>query len=149
MRQRYGGAVPSPTSYRLADDLKLRLAQRAAAEGVSETALVARLLQHGLAQIEHPGIVFRPGPTGWRAGLAGGPDIDEVIRAVRTAGPVGEEGAVAVAAESLGIDQRLVRIAIDYAAEHLEEVEARIAENDAAVERARARAKARSTVIAG
>lgn len=140
--------MTSSTSYRLATDLKGRLAQRAAAEGVTETALVTRLLEQGLAAIEHPGIVYRPGPTGWRAGLAGGPDVDEVVRAVRATGVTGDE-AVAVAAESVGIDQRLVRIAIDYAAEHLEEIEARIQENEAAAERARKLSEARSSVLAG
>jgi hypothetical protein len=140
--------MTSSTSYRLATDLKGRLAQRAAAEGITETALVTRLLEQGLAGIEHPGIVYRPGPTGWRAGLAGGPDVDEVVRAVRATGVTGDE-AVAVAAESVGIDQRLVRIAIDYAAEHLEEIEARIQENEAAAERARKLSEARSSVLAG
>lgn len=140
--------MTSSTSYRLATDLKGRLAQRAAAEGITETALVTRLLEQGLAAIEHPGIVYRPGPTGWRAGLAGGPDVDEVVRAVRATGVTGDE-AVAVAAESVGIDQRLVRIAIDYAAEHLEEIEARIQENEAAAERARKLSEARSSVLAG
>lgn len=140
--------MTSSTSYRLATDLKGRLAQRAAAEGITETALVTRLLEQGLAAIEHPGIVYRPGPTGWRAGLAGGPDVDDVVRAVRATGVTGDE-AVAVAAESVGIDQRLVRIAIDYAAEHLEEIEARIQENEAAAERARKLSEARSSVLAG
>jgi hypothetical protein len=148
-QRRYGVPMPASTSYRLADDLKRRLAQRAATEGVTETALVSRLLEQGLAVIEHPGVVHRNGPTGWRAGLAGGPDVDEVIRAVRAAGAAGEDSAVGVAAESLGIDQRVVRIAIDYAAAHLEEIEARIAENEVAVERVRALTEARSTVITG
>lgn len=136
------------TSYRLAADLKQRLAQRAAAEGITETALVTRLLEQGLAAIEHPGIVYRPGPTGWRAGLAGGPDVDEVVRAVRSTGVAGDEAVVA-AAESAGVDQRLVRIAIDYAAEHLDEIEARIEENEVAAARARKLSEARSSVLSG
>lgn len=140
--------MATSTSYRLAADLKQRLAQRAAAEGISETALVTRLLEQGLAAIEHPGIVYRPGPTGWRAGLAGGPDVDEVVRAVRATGVAGDEAVVA-AAESAGIDQRLVRIAIDYAAEHLDEIEARIEQNEVAAERARKLSEARSSVLAG
>jgi hypothetical protein len=140
--------MASPTSYRLTSELKQRLAQRAAAEGVTETALVTRLLEQGLAAIEHPGIVYRPGPTGWRAGLAGGPDVDEVVRALRASGVTGD-AAVPAAADSLGIDQRLVRIAVDYAAEHLEQIEGRIQENEAAVERARKLAVARSSVLPG
>lgn len=137
--------MTSSTSYRIPADLKKRLAQRAAAEGITETALVVRLLEQGLAVIEHPGIVYRPGPTGWRAGLAGGPDVDEVVRTVRATGINGDE-AVVVAAERLGIEQRLIRIAIAYAAEHLEQIEARIRENDAAAERARTLAEAPSPI---
>ena len=111
------------------------------------TALVTRLLEQGLAAIEHPGIVYRPGPTGWRAGVAGGPDVDEVVRAVRASG--GGDEAVAVAADSLGIDPRLVRVGIDYAAEHLDEIEARLRENDRAVQRVRELAAARAAVLAG
>lgn len=112
------------------------------------TALVTRLLEQGLAAIDHPGIVHRPGPTGWRAGVAGGPDVDEIVRAVRSSGADGDE-AVAVAADSLGIDPRLVRIGIDYAAEHLDEIEERLRENDEAAMRVRALAAGRAAVLAG
>lgn len=129
-------------------DLKERLAAQAAAENTTETALVSRLLEQGLAAIEHPGIVYRSGPSGWRAGLAGGPDIDEVVRAIRSVGASGDK-AVSKAAGSLGIDVRLVRIAIDYAAEHLEEIEVRLRENEEAADRVRKLTVARSTVLTG
>ena len=35
---------------------------------------------------EHPGIVFRDGPTRRRAAVAGGPDVWEIIRAVKSHG---------------------------------------------------------------
>ena len=136
------------TSYRLDPDLKKRLALRASSEGISETALVTRLLEQGLAAIEHPGIVYRPGQSGWRAGVAGGPDVDEVVRAVRATGALGEEAVPAVA-ESLGIDARLVRIAIDYAAEHLSEIEERLQHNEEALDRVRKLAAARAALLAG
>lgn len=136
------------TSYRLNSELKERLATQAAAENTTATALVSRLLEQGLAAIEHPGIVYRSGPSGWRAGLAGGPDIDEVVRAIRSVGATGDK-AVSKAAGSLGIDVRLVRIAIDYAAEHLEEIELRLRENEEAADRVRKLAVARSTVLTG
>lgn len=142
----YSERMASSTSYRLAPDLKQRLAQRAAVEGVTVTALITRLLEQGLAAIDHPGIVYRPGPSGWRAGLAGGPDVDEVVRRIRSAGVTGDK-AVAVAAESLGIETRLVRIAIDYAAEHLDEIEARIRENEEAAQRVRELAAARAALL--
>jgi hypothetical protein len=140
--------VATSTSYRLDTDLKDRLARRAATEGITVTALVARLLEQGLGTIEHPGIVYRAGPSGWRAGVAGGPDVDEVVRTIRSIGGSGD-GAVSGAAESLGVDPRLVRLAIDYAAEHLEEIEGRLRENEHAVERVRKVAAARSSVFTG
>ncbi|MFT3851736.1 MAG: hypothetical protein QM733_03185 [Ilumatobacteraceae bacterium] len=140
--------MASSTSYRLPPELKARLGRQADAEGITETSLVVRLLEQGLSAVDRPGIVFRPGPSGWRAGLAGGPDVDEVVRAIRSSRATGER-AVAQAAESLGIDARLVRIAVDYAAEHLDEIEARLRENEAAVERARTLATSRAAVLAG
>lgn len=140
--------MATSTSYRLDRDLKDQLAHQAAAEGVTETALVVRLLRQGLASLEHPGVVFRPGPSGWRAALAGGPDIDEVVRAVRSTGRSGEQ-AVTAAATDLGVDVRLVRIAVDYAAAHLEEIEDRIRANEEAVERARRTSEARASVLSG
>ena len=135
------------TSYRLDPDLKARLAAQAAAEGVAETTLVTRLLAQGLSAIEHPGVVFRPGPSGWRAGLAGGPDVDEVIRALRATGATGEN-AVAAAADDLGISSRFVHIAVDYAADHIDEIEARLLANETALERVRRLTAARATVLA-
>jgi hypothetical protein len=141
-------AMAPSTSYRLAPNLKQRLARRATAEGITATALITRLLEQGLAAIEHPGIVYRPGPSGWRAGLAGGPDVDEVVRRVRSSDVAGER-AVSHTAESLGIDTRLVRVAIDYASEHLDEIEARLRENQQAAERVRDLAAARESLLAG
>lgn len=143
---RYTRPVATSTSYRLDPDLKDRLGRRAATEGITVTALVSRLLEQGLAAIEHPGIVYRTGPSGWRAGLAGGPDVDEVVRTVRCVRATGDRSVLA-AAESLGVDPRLVRIAIDYAAEHLEEIERRLHDNEQAAERVRKLAAARASVL--
>jgi hypothetical protein len=74
--------------------------------------------------------------------------VDEVVRAVRSTRATGDD-AVTAAAESLGVDPRLVRIAIDYAAEHLEEIEVRLRANDEAADRARELAVARSAVLSG
>ncbi len=145
---RYDSLMVTSTSYRIGNELKERLGRRARAEGITETALVSRLLEQGLVAIEHPGIVHRTGPSGWRAGLSGGPDVDEIVRTVRSTGADGD-AAVVASAESLGIDSRLVRLAIDYAAAHLEEVEERIRENEAAAERVRKLDAARSSVFTG
>ena len=56
---------------------------------------------------------------------------------------------MASTAESLGIDARLVRTAIDYASEHPEEIEARLSMNQEAAERVRDLAAARASLLAG
>lgn len=133
------------TSYRLTAELKERLAAQARVESTTETALVSRLLEQGLTAIDHPGIVFRPGPSGWRAGVAGGPDVDEIVRTVRITGETGESAVVA-AAESLGVHPRLVRVAVAYASENLEEVERRMELQDEALAAARNAAEARRAI---
>lgn len=134
-------------SYRLDPELKSRLGERAAAEGLSETALVARLLDEGLKSAAHPGVVYRAGPAGRRAGLAGGPDVWEVIGAIRHAQGSGEKKVVEGAAQ-LGIPERLVRVALSFAASYPEEIEASIAANEAAAENAQRVAQARARLLA-
>jgi Domain of unknown function (DUF5615) len=43
------------------------------------------VVDEALRTREHPGITFRPGPAGRRAGLASGPDVWEVVRVIRSA----------------------------------------------------------------
>jgi hypothetical protein len=89
---------------------------------------------------EHPDIVFRPGPTGRRAGLVGGPDVWEVVRAVksaRAADPgLAEDDLLALVAENTGIPVRLIRAAVRYWASYTEEIDAEIAAAEAAEEAA-------------
>src|SRR5437879_6179623 len=77
------GVARSTTSLRLDDRLRQRLAAAAEAEGATVTALVERFVREGLAIAEHPGIVFKPGSSGRRAALAGGPDVWEVVSGLR------------------------------------------------------------------
>src|SRR3974377_2589129 len=57
----------------------------AANPGMSLSSAANRLVDEALRMAEHPGITFRSGPTGRRAALAGGPDVWEVIRAIKSA----------------------------------------------------------------
>jgi hypothetical protein len=77
---------------------------------------------------DHPGIVFRDGPTGRRAGLAGGPDIWEVIATVRANGLDGES-ALAATSEWGNLSLSQVRAAVRYYADYTQEVDERIARN--------------------
>jgi len=71
------------TSVHLDDTLRERLAAEAAAQGTTVTELIERFVREGLATAAHPGVVFRPGPSGRRAALAGGPDAWEIVAALR------------------------------------------------------------------
>ena len=89
---------------------------------------------------EHPGVIFRSGPTGRRAALAGGPDVWEVIRAIKSA-HVAEPGLnsddlVNLVSSNTGIALRLVNTAVRYWATYPREVDAEIAAADAAEEAA-------------
>ena len=139
--------MPVSVSYRLDPQLKERLSQRASDEGVSETSLVARLLDEGLKTSAHPGIVYRDGPAGRRAAVAGGPDVWEVVVALRHTGQRGD-ARVAAAAEQLGVAEQLVRTAVSFAAAHPDEVEAVIRRNEAAAERAERAAREREHFLA-
>src|SRR5580704_12634931 len=56
----------------------------AANPGMSMSSAANRLVDEALRMAEHPGIIFRSGPTGRRAALVGGPDVWEVIRAIKS-----------------------------------------------------------------
>ena len=125
-----------PTSFRLRDDLLERLDSEAAATGTSVSALVASVLDEGLKTRRFPGIVYRDGPTGRRAGLLGGPDVWEVVRAVRGMVAQGEQRVRRVAAErALPVER--VRLAVDFYAEFPDEVDARITADEVAARHAR------------
>ena len=108
-----------------------RLASFVAANpGMSLSSAANRLVDEALRTSEHPGITFRPGPTGRRAGLASGPDVWEVVRAVRsarTAEPdLAEDDLLALVADNTGTPLRLIRIATRYWASYPDEIDAEI-----------------------
>jgi hypothetical protein len=80
--------------------------------------------------------MYRDGPTGRRAALASGPDVSEVVTAVRQA-PGRGDAKIRDAAEQLGLSEEQVRVAVDFATSHRREIERRIALNDVAAQRAR------------
>lgn len=135
------------TSYRLDAGVKARLERQAAAEGVTERLLLERLVTEGLDGLHYPGIVYRGGPTGRRAALAVGPDVWEVVSALRhTSG--GDEERVQVLAEQFELHPRHIRTALDFAADHRADIDRQVAENEAAAERARQVAERRADLMA-
>jgi uncharacterized protein (DUF433 family) len=105
-----------------------RLERRGARSGLNKSRLAERYIDEGMRMDDHPGIVFRDGPIGRRAGLAGGPDVWEVIAAIRASGLEGDD-ALRAAAEWGGLTPAQVRATVRYYAEYRDEVDERIRRN--------------------
>jgi hypothetical protein len=94
---------------------------------LSRSRLAERYIDEGMRMDDHPGIVFRDGPTGRRAGVAAGPDVWEIVQVVRAND--GGEAGVAAAAEWGNVSAERVRAAVRYYSEYPEEIDERIARN--------------------
>ena len=90
----------------------------------------------------YPGITFRGPAHDRRAALAVGPDVWEVIARLQEL-PGREEQRIGLLAEESDLHPRLIRIAVDYAAEHPDEIRERINRNRAMAERSRGVARQR------
>lgn len=107
-----------------------RLERRGARSGLNKSRLAERYIDEGVRMDDHPGIVFRDGPTGRRAGLAAGPDVWEVIGALRSTGGLEGAQAIQATAEWSGLSVRQVRDAIGYYSEYPAEVDEKIRLNE-------------------
>lgn len=113
---------------RLASATLDRLDRQARSRGESKTRVGERLIDEGLRMAEHPGVVFRDGPSGRRAALAAGPDVWEAIGALQGAEERGEAAIAAVI--ELGVVTRAqIEAAVRYYGEYPEEIDSRIRQN--------------------
>ena len=135
-----------PTSFRLPEDLLARLNEEGRASGVSLTALVTTLVDEGLKTRRFPGVVYRDGPTGRRAGLVGGPDIWEVVRDLRHAPGRGMK-RVEHLAQEIGLTVERVQLATDFYAEYPDEVDGLIEADERAAKRVRRLIKQREHLL--
>ena len=129
--------MTTPLSIRFEPGLLARLRARAAAEtGANTSTLAQRLVDEGLRMAEHPGIVFKSGPSGRRAALAYGPDVWEIVKFLRE---IDERGpaALAAAAEVFAVDVNRISTVVSYYGDHRDEIDAEIQ----AAEQASARAE--------
>jgi hypothetical protein len=89
---------------------------------------------------EHPGVVFRDGPTGRRAGLAAGPDVWEIVRSIKSARAaepaLAEQELLTLIADNTGTPVSVVHTAVRYWASYPNEIDDEIATADAAEEAA-------------
>jgi hypothetical protein len=105
--------------------------------GESKARLAERMIDEGLRVEQFPGIIFRSGPTGRRAGIAGGPDVWEVVRDLKGAAAEGSHDPIDVVAEATSLDRSKVDLAASYYAAHPSAVDERIRMEEQAAERLR------------
>jgi hypothetical protein len=107
-------------SIRIETDALERLDAESRRSGRSRSEVAKSLIEEGLRMQQHPGIVFRPGPSGRRPGLAGGPDVWEVIRVFL--GVAAGSDPVGQVVELTGLAPDQVRAAVRYYAEYRDEI---------------------------
>jgi hypothetical protein len=139
--------MAASTSFRISESARRQLGTRAAQDGMSATALLERLIVEGVAELDFPGIVFRGPAHDRRAALAAGPDVWEVIARLRELEGSTEE-RIATLSEESELHPRLIRLAVDYAAEHPDEIRRRMDRNDEMAERSRKAAQQRDALLA-
>lgn len=128
--------MATPRSVRFDDSVLARLRQQASTEiGSNVSALANRLVDEGLRMAEHPGIIFKPGPSGRRAALAYGPDVWEVVKFLREIDERGPAALVA-AAEVFAVDVGRITSVISYYGDYGAEIDREIEAAEAASERA-------------
>jgi len=107
--------------------------------GSSSSSVANMFIDEALRAYEHPGIIFRPGPTGRRAALSGGPDVWEVaaaLNAVRDEEPGLASGPLlAELSKVTGLTSAQVAIVLRYYAAYPEEIDERITLNREVAER--------------
>ncbi len=121
--------IPTPVRFEAA--VAERLSSFVAANpGMSLSSAANRLVDEALRMSEHPGIAFRPGPTGRRAGLVAGPDVWEVVRAVKSTRAhepdLAEDDLLTMVADSTGVPVRLIHVAVRYWASYPDDINAEI-----------------------
>jgi hypothetical protein len=139
--------VATSTSFRISDAAKRRLAARAAQDGVSATVLLDRLIIEGIDQLDYPGITFRGPVHDRRAALAAGPDVWEVVARLQELDG-SEEQRISMLSTESDLHPRLIRLALDYAAEHADEIRRRIDRNRFMAQRSLDTARHRAALLA-
>lgn len=141
-----------PTSVRLDPGIQRRLAVFAARyPGLSISGAISTLIDEGLRMHDHPAVVFRDGPRGRRAALVGGPDVWEVVRAIRsskaTEPDLTEDRRLGRVARNAGLTVGQVRDAVRYYVAYPEQVDDLIADAEESEVAAAAAARRRSELL--
>ena len=115
----------STLSFHAGESLAQAVRTLAAQHGVSVSTIVGQLVEEGLLMRRFPGLVFRDGPTGRRAAIAGSLDVWEII--VLLTDFHNDEATLLAAYPSL--TPAALKTACAYYAERAPEIDARIDRN--------------------
>lgn len=132
-----GARRTKPFSARFSVAVVDKLNEHSGRIGQSNARVAERLIVEGLQMEELPGIVFRPGPTGRRAGVAGGPDVWEIVRDLKAASQAGAADPIEAVSTSTAIDRTKIDLAARYYAAYPDDVDDRIRLAAEATERLR------------
>lgn len=138
--------MPRPTSFRLPEELLERLDEEARSRATSVSSLVATMLDEGLKTRHFPGVVYRDGPAGRRAGLVAGPDIWEITRDLRHA-PGKSAKRIEYVASVTGLPVERVRLAADFYAAYPDETDHLIEADEQAASRVRRQIERRERLL--
>ncbi|MEV4346908.1 hypothetical protein AB0J83_20825 [Actinoplanes sp. NPDC049596] len=132
--------MTSPRSVRFDEGVLTRLDRYVREHPGSSSSSVANMfIDEALRSYEHPGVIFRPGPTGRRAALAGGPDVWEVIAALNAVREEGTEldraSLLSELAEVTGLASGQVAVALRYYAAYPDEIDERVVLNNEVADR--------------
>lgn len=133
----------TPRSIRFDESVSSRLTAYVSRHpGWSGSSVANRLVDEGLRMDEHPGVIFRNGATGRRAVLVGGPDVREVIRAVRSARvaerDLDPDEITELVQANTGVPLRLIDLALRYWSSYPAEIDAWLTGVEAAEDEASA-----------
>ena len=119
----------SPLSIRFELELLGRLREAAVVQGTTPSGLSQRLIDEGLRMRQYPGVIFRDGPSGRRAGITAGPDIWEIISALGESEARGD-AAIAAAAKDFDLAESRIYLALAYYGSYSHEIDAEVAANE-------------------
>ncbi len=105
--------------------------------GQSKARIAERLIDEGLRIEEFPGILFRSGPTGRRAGIVAGPDVWEIVRDLKGTAQEGARDPIGAVSSISGLDRSKVELAASYYATYPDDIDERISLNEEAAARLR------------
>ena len=146
--------MTSPRSVRFDDEVLSRLDRYVRSHpGTSISSVTNLFVGEALRSEEHPGVTFRSGPTGRRAGLVGGPDVWEIIDTLLTLreheSGLADDALVTATGEAIGLPESKVRIAVGYYADYRDEIDERIEGNLQATREAETAWKAQQALLRG